>query len=92
MYQEPETKRERAIKYLMWMDKMSRVEAERLVDLYIKCASEQYDTYKCPHCGTKTHEGDRNHYRYWDSNGGHCKISPPTFRTKLSHTSYGKGI
>ena len=28
--------------------------------------------YKCPYCGTMTYEGDRNHYRWWDSQGGHC--------------------
>ena len=28
--------------------------------------------YKCPHCGTLTFEGDRNHWRYWDTEGGHC--------------------
>ena len=33
---------------------------------------EKIRKYKCPYCGTETFEGDRNHYRYWNSNGGHC--------------------
>lgn len=28
--------------------------------------------YKCPDCGTETFEGDTNHYRIWDTDGGHC--------------------
>lgn len=28
--------------------------------------------YNCPHCGTETYEGDLNHWRAWDTNGGHC--------------------
>jgi len=43
--------------------------------IYLPKTKMKQTTYKCPHCGTKTYEDDRNHYTWYDLSGIHCNIT-----------------